>query len=241
MARLSRLFAPGIAQHLIQRGIQGQPVFRDDEDYLQWQADMRESAREHHLAVHAYVLLPDHFHLLATAPSAQALSAAMQALGRRYVAHFNHKYKRNGTLWEGRYRSTLIEPGQYFHKCSQYIETHPVRIGLADEPGHYPWSSYAHHVGTTSDPLITDHDLYWSLGNTPFERQATYRLRFESALTGAELAALTAATNKGWAWGDETFLLQMEHQANRRVRPLARGRPRSNAANAPKAPKKGAN
>jgi putative transposase len=225
MARLPRLFAASQPQHVIQRGLQGQPIFSDDTDYLLFTQLLRDAVREHNLAVHAYVLMPNHLHLLVTPPDALATGKVLQAVGRRYVLHFNRKTGRSGSLWDGRYRSTLIDPARYLFFCSRYIELNPVRAGLVSEAKDYRWSSYAHHIGLQPNPLLTDHALYWALGNTPFERQGRYRALFEQELDAHALQQLRDATNKGWAWGDEAFLDQIGTASNRRLSPLAKGRP----------------
>jgi putative transposase len=220
MARLPRLAAAGYPHHVIQRGNDRQPVFREDADYARYLAWLRELATVHGVAVHAYVLMPNHVHLLVTPPTAQALSKMMQSLGRRYVRWFNDKYGRTGTLWEGRFRSSVIEAERYLLACSRYIELNPVRAGIVDSPESYRWSSYAHHAGMLVDPIVTDHSIVWALGNTPFERQTAYRRLFESELPWEELEALRAATNRGrplgvFGTGDRN-----------RTAPKPRGRPR---------------
>ncbi len=197
MARLARNVAAGQPHHVIQRGNNRQAIFVDDVDrrrYLDW---LGEIASEHQLSVHAYVLMPNHVHLLLTPPTSESLSRAMQALGRRYVRWFNDRHERSGSLWEGRFRSNVIDSDRYLLTCSRYIELNPVRAGLVGDPGHYRWSSYAHHVGVRIDHLISDHALMWGLGNTPFERQNAYQRLFEVALTTDDLDLLRKAANRG--------------------------------------------
>jgi putative transposase len=141
------------------------------------------------------------------------------------VPYFNRKYGRSGTLWQGRYQATVIEADRYFMACCRHIEVAPVRAGVAASPAEYPWSSYSHHAGVKPDPLITDHQLYWSLGNTPFEREAAYRNLAEQALTTKEIAVLEATILRGWALGSEKFKAALEKQTKRRVSPAKRGRP----------------
>lgn len=197
MARLPRLAAAGYPHHVIQRGNDRQAVFRETADYARYVDWLREIAAGHGVAVHAYVLMPNHVHLLATPPTEQALSKLMQSLGRRYVRWFNDKYGRSGTLWEGRFRSTVIEADRYLLACSRYIELNPVRAGIVNSPELYRWSSYAHHVGLLVDPLVTDHPLVWALGNTPFERQSAYRRLFDADLPSEVIDAVRASTNRG--------------------------------------------
>ncbi|HEY5799557.1 MAG TPA: transposase, partial [Burkholderiaceae bacterium] len=174
MARLPRLVVPNQPHHIIQRGNNRQAIFVDKDDYLTYLELLAGAIQEYKVAIHAYVLMPNHVHLLATPGDATGLARMMQWMGRRYVPYFNWKYKRLGGLYEGRYRTSIIDTEQYFMTCSRYIEQNPVRAGLASDLLAYPWSSYAHHIGMKTDPLITDHKLYWALGNTPFQREASY-------------------------------------------------------------------
>lgn len=225
MARLPRLIIPHQPHHIIQRGNDRQLIFRDADDYAVFLKWLREAAKSFKVAVHAYVLMSNHLHLLVSPSDQVGLGRMMQWIGRYYVPYFNKKYQRVGTLWQGRYKATVIDAEQYFMICSRYIELNPVRAGIVVNPADYLWSSYAHHVGTQSDPLITDHSLYWALGNTPFDREAAYRALVELGITDHEIATLNAATLKGWALGTEKFKVRIEKQANRRVRPARRGRP----------------
>lgn len=220
MARLPRLAAAGLPHHVIQRGNDRQPVFREDADYARYRGWLREVAATHGLALHAYVLMPNHVHLLVTPPTDAALSKAMQSLGRRYVRWFNDKYRRTGTLWEGRFRSTVIDADRYLLACSRYIELNPVRAGIVDAPQLYRWSSYAHHAGVLVDPLVTDHPLVWALGNTPFERQLAYRRLFEVDLAPELVQSIRSATNRGRALGVSS------DGGNTLTQPRPRGRPR---------------
>jgi putative transposase len=225
MARLPRLVVPHQPHHIIQTGIDRQVVFRDEDDYRAFLRWLREAARQFKLALHAYVLMPDHLHLLATPADATGLGRAMQWVGRQYVPYFNSRYSRAGTLWQGRYKATVIESGQYFLLCSKYIESKPVLDGLVSTPEEYVWSSYAHHAGIKPDPAITDHSLFWALGNTPFDREAAYRAVIEQGLSAQEIQALNEATQKGWALGSEPFKTALAKQIDRRVQPAKRGRP----------------
>ena len=225
MARLPRLVVPNQPHHLIQSGIDRQAIFRAPEDYSAFLGWLREAARQFKVAIHAYVLMPNHLHLLASPADATGLGRMMQWVGRHYVPYFNAKYQRVGTLWQGRYRATVIDAEKYFLPCSRYIELNPVRSGLADAPSEYPWSSFAHHTGARSDPLITDHLIYWGLGNTPFEREAAYQKIMEHSPADEEVNLLTESVLKGWALGSEKFKSALEKQAKRRVSPARRGRP----------------
>lgn len=226
MARLPRLTAPGLPHHLIQRGNNRQAVFLDEVDCARYLDELGELAEPHRLAIHAYVLMPNHVHLLVTPAEQRTLARVMQALGRRYVRWFNDRHQRTGTLWEGRYRSTVVESGRYLLACMRYIDLNPVRAGLVAEPAPYRWSSHAHHVGLRTDPLITEHAVYWALGNTPFERQLAYRGLFEHIQDPSELEAIRFATHRGWALGEGAFVGELSDRLGRRAAPVGRGRPR---------------
>ena len=226
MARLPRLTAPGLPHHLIQRGNNRQSIFLDEVDCVRYLDDLAELSALHGLAIHAYVLMPNHVHLLATPAASDTLARLMQALGRRYVRWFNARHRRTGTLWEGRYRSTVVESDRYLLACMRYIELNPVRAGLVDDAAAYRWSSHRHQLGQKVDPLITEHAVYWALGNTPFERQLAYRRLFEQGPEEGETEAIRAATNRGWALGEADFIEQIAAKAGRRANPIRPGRPR---------------
>jgi putative transposase len=226
MARLPRLTAPGLPHHLIQRGNNRQPIFVDEVDCLRYLDDLGELAQAHALVIHAYVLMPNHVHLLATPSASDTLARVMQALGRRYVRWFNDRHGRTGTLWEGRYRSTVIDSDRYLLACMRYIELNPVRAGLVDDAGAYRWSSHRHQLGLRADPLVTEHAVYWALGNTPFERQAAYRRLFEQGVPADEVEAIRSATQRGWALGQADFVASIAAGAGRRASPIRPGRPR---------------
>lgn len=225
MARTSRIVIPNLPHHIIQQGNDRQPIFRDEEDYQVFHAWMREAARQFKVAIHAYVLMGNHLHLLATPSDAQGLARMMQLLGRFYVPYFNRKYDRTGTLWQGRFKTSVIESDPYFLSCSRHIEMLPVREGVVPHPADYKWSSYLHHVGDKPDSLIADHPLYWALGNTPFEREAAYKQFMQQPIPQDEVNSLGLTVGKGWTLGSEQFQIQLEKKINRRVRPGKRGRP----------------
>jgi len=230
MARLPRLTAPGLPHHLIQRGNNRQAIFADEVDCVRYRGDLAELAAVHGLAIHAYVLMPNHVHLLATPAGQDTLARFMQALGRRYVRWFNARHRRTGTLWEGRYRSTVVETDRYLLACMRYIELNPLRAGLVDDPAAYRWSSHRHQLGLTVDPLITEHAVYWALGNTPFERQLAYRRLFEQGPQDEEIEAIRKATQRGWALGEGGFIEEIAAKAGRRATPVRPGRPRKSIA-----------
>lgn len=229
MVRSARLIAPGHPHHLIQRGIDGRQIFQDDADYQVFLDWLCKAARQFKVALHAYVLMPDHLHVLATPSDEVGLARMMQWVGRYYVPYFNRKYERAGTLWQGRYRTTVIDSENYLLVCMRYIELNPVRAHLVADPVRYRWSSHAHHIGTASNPLITDHELYWALGNTPFEREAAYQALFESALSANQLAELAETRMNGRALGSDQFKQRLERQTDRPVLVRRPGRPAKNS------------
>lgn len=225
MARLPRLTVPGYPHHVIQRGNNRQAIFATAADYQMLLDLLDENARKFGVALHAYVLMTNHFHLLATPSTLEALPQMMQAVGRRYVRYFNDRQARSGTLWEGRYRSTLIDTERYLLACMAYIDLNPVRAGLVSDPKDYPWSSHGHHVGLRPDRLITPHPLYWALGNTPFAREAAYAELVAAGISSEQQDALTQSALRGWALGDEKFVADLQRRTERRVQKNQAGRP----------------
>lgn len=234
MARSARLVVPGQPHHLIQRGNDRALIFRDDADYRTFLDWLSSAARQFSVALHAYVLMPNHLHLLATPADNTGLARMMQWVGRYYVPYFNRKYERVGTLWQGRYKTTVIDSECYLMVCMRYIELNPVRAHLLTDAAQYRWSSYAHHIGAHADPLVTDHALYWALGNTPFAREAAYRALFEQALSVRQISELAEVSMNGRALGSDQFKRQLEQQTERRVLMGRRGRPAKEAGSSRK-------
>lgn len=229
MARLSRLYFPGCAQHVIQRGNNREPCFYDEADYKAYLSFLKEAAVKYQVAIHAFVLMTNHVHLLATPRDKQGISRMMQAQGRKYVQYFNYMYGRTGTLWEGRYKSTLVDTDNYLLTVYRYIELNPVRAGMVSHASEYPWSSYQHNVLGKPIQLLTPHSLYRQLGNTGEERQSAYRSLFRGKMAERDLTAIREATNKAWALGDDRFKAKIEAKTGRRSVPLGRGGDRKSA------------
>ena len=229
MARLPRLTLPGFTHHVIQRGNNRQAIFATGADYQMMLALLEENSRKFGVAIHAYVLMSNHFHLLVTPQTQEGLPQMMQAIGRRYVRYFNDAQHRSGTLWEGRYKSALIQSERYLLACMVYIDLNPVRAGLAATPADYPWSSHAHYAGLRIDKLITPHSLMWELGNTPFAREAAYADLVQAGVNPAQQAALTDSTLRGWALGEPDFVADLQEKTERRVSKRGAGRPVSNS------------
>lgn len=226
MARLPRLILPGQPHHVILRGNNRQAIFFSDHDRQHMLATLAEVAALYGVSIHAYVLMDNHLHLLLTPPAADALSRMMQALGRRYVAWFNTRHQRSGTLWEGRFRAGLIEGERHLLACMRYIELNPVRAGLCQDATQWTWSSAAHHLGLARSALVTEHELYWSLGNTPFEREHAYRELMGQGVTPAEQALFTDAALRGRPVGSATFLQPLADAHPKAALKRPRGRPR---------------
>jgi len=225
MARLPRLSLAGYAHHLIQRGNNRQAIFASDADRRTMLDLLSEHAKQWNVAVHAYVLMDNHFHLLATPSTDVGLAKMMQAVGRRYVRYFNDRQKRTGTLWEGRFKSSLIQTERYLLACMAYIDLNPVRAGMVEQPGDYTWSSYANHAGQRQEPWLTPHPLYWELGNTPFAREIAYANLVQSGIASVQQTALTDATLRGWALGEPEFVADLQKRTPRRVIKTTAGRP----------------
>jgi len=214
---------------LVQRGVAGQPAFRDEADFQLMLAELRGLGRRHAVSIHAYALMPDNFYLLLTPADAWALSLSMQALGRRYVREFNQRHGRSGTLWQARFRCTVIDPERFLLPCSLFIELGPARAQLVADANQYPWSSLPHHLGLRVDPAISEHAEFWKLGNTPFERQAEYRRLSEAGVPEPDVVRIHHAVEHGWALGDAAFLRELGSRTGRRLAPLPVGRPRRSA------------
>ncbi len=229
MPRLPRYALPGQPQHVIHRGNNRQRIFRAEDDYRRLLQVLEEAAEAHACDIHAYVLMPNHIHLLATPRRAESLPKLFQQLGRKYVQYFNRRHRRTGTLWEGRYRATVIDSERYFLTCARYIELNPVRAGLVSDPAGYRWSSYRTNAGGEVDPLVTEHPLYRALGNSLDARRSAYRALFRTAIDLETLEDIREATNKAWALGSERFKTEVAGLSGRRAEPLPRGRPKSEA------------
>jgi putative transposase len=225
MARLPRLYAPAIAQHIVQRAAVGRRLFMDTDDYAIFIDLLRDAARTHGLSIHAFVLLPQRLELVATPASRESTARTLQAVARRFVPRINQKSALAGTLWQGRFRSTLIDADDYLLAVMRYVESRPVAEGLVPEPADWHWSSFAHHVGHGAQSIIMDHAIYWSLSDTPFERQAVYRAMMDRGLDAALAERIGKAAELGWALGGERFVASLKEVANRRPHPAPRGRP----------------
>lgn len=199
--RQPRFVVPGQPLHVVQRGNNRSAIFAAEVDYEAFCEWVTAACNRHGCLVHAYVFMTNHVHFLMTPTTTHGIGAVMQFIGRRYVPYFNRKHERTGTLWEGRYRATLIDSEQYLLACYRYVELNPVRAGLVAHPAQYRWSSYSANALGRDDPLIASHELYNALGSDDESRMAAYRALFHDALDDRTLSDIRKATNKGGALG----------------------------------------
>jgi putative transposase len=229
MARLPRYVIPGQPQHIIQRGNNRQVIFAAAADYQFFRDALVEAADKHDLAIHAYVWMTNHIHLLATPGNENSISKVFQSVGRKYVQYFNFTYRRSGTLWEGRYRSTVVDSEQYLLTLMRYIELNPVRAGMVAHPRDYAWSSYRFDSDGEKDPnsdWLTPHREYLRLGRSTEGRRSAYRQLFRAVIAKDDLQAIRERTHKGWALGGERFKAQIEALSGRPAASKGVGRPR---------------
>lgn len=230
MPRRARIILPDVPVHVIQRGIDRGACFFSDEDRRFYLDTLGGLARANGVAVHAYVLMANHVHLLVTSSAPKSLSALMKGLGQRYVQHVNRRYHRTGTLWEGRFRSCLVQAEAYFVACQRYVELNPVRAGMVPDPADYPWSSFAANAGAQPDPAITPHPLYLALGQTPETRAKAYQHLFTETLDPALVDSIRECTNGGFVLGKEPFQRQVAAMLGRRTWKGSPGRPEKQLA-----------
>jgi len=226
MARLTRVNPVGVPQHIVQRGNNRQICFGGEEDmkaYLNW---LKEYSIKHGVEIHAWVLMTNHVHLLCTPLSEEAISKMMQSIGRMYVRYYNYTYQRSGTLWEGRFKASLIDSERYLLELHRYIELNPVRAGMVKEPSEYSWSSYSCNGLGMESKLQTPHKLYLALGKTKQERLSIYSELFKVHVGVELLTEIRDSLNKGLALGGERFTTQIEALTNRRITPRKAGRPK---------------
>lgn len=226
MPRPTRIEVPGVPLHIVQRGNNRSVCFFSDLDRRFYLKCLREIAAARKCEIHAYVLMDNHVHILATPGAIGGASAMMQDLGRRYVRNVNSIHARTGTLWEGRFKSSLIDTERYFFTCHRYIELNPVRAGIVKLPGEYPWSSHNCYSKGVPDPLVTPHRIYAALGASTEARRAAFQAMFEGPVPDGDIERLRVAVNRGWALGSDEFLDTMEHKLGRSIRPPRRGRPK---------------
>ncbi len=228
MSRLTRVAPVGIPQHIIQRGNNRQVCFGSDEDmaaYISW---LKEYAKKYQVAIHAWVLMTNHVHLLATPYSEAGISKMLQSLGRRYVRYFNYTYQRSGTLWEGRYKASLVETECYLLELCRYIELNPVRANIVTDPADYSWSSHQCNALGKKSELLTPHERYLALGKSNHTRQTNYKSLFNVQVDNNEVVEdIRRCIQSGLAIGNSRFKEQIEQLTGLRVSARKRGRPKS--------------
>jgi putative transposase len=224
MARLPRLALAGHAHLVLLTAAQGKTLFADDTDRHSFVAVLAAALPEHRCALHAYALPAEQVLMLVTPAGDEGLSGLVQAIGRRYVAMFNRRHAHRGSLWEGRYRATIVEPGARTLDALLHID-----LLASAQAGGPAWSSAPHHLGQRRDPLLTDSPAYWQLGNTPFDREQAYRQRLADGLPAERAAALAAASHKGWPLGSDGFIAGLAARTSRPLAPRRRGRPAKSA------------
>lgn len=227
MARKPRFNLPGIPQHVIQRGNNREPCFFAEDDYHVYLEYLGKSAEKAGCEIHAYVLMTNHVHLLVTPLREFAVSGMMQALGRQYVRYVNQVYRRTGSLWEGRYKASLVDTERYVLTCYRYIELNPVRAGMTQTASEYGWSSYRATALGNADPVIMPHDEYLRLGQDDTERQYAYRELFRHHMDDYALHDIRQALNEELVLGSERFKDRIDEMVTRRVRRGEPGRPRA--------------
>ena len=226
MPRKPRFFLPGVPVHVVQRGHSREPVFFEDNDYLAYLRWLKEGAERYRVDVHAYVLMTNHIHILATAHDADGITRMMQYVGRHYVPYINHTYGTSGSLWEGRYKASLIHDEEYLLTCMRYIELNPVRADMVRSPAHYRWSSYRCNGQGKEDELVKPHAMYLALGRTRPSRQGMYKGLFKAHLDKGVLDDIRAAWQTGTPLGNDHFRQQIEDKLKCKVGQARRGRPK---------------
>jgi putative transposase len=229
MPRQPRLDLARVPQHVVQRGNDRQPCFFQNIDRLRYLDELREICLREGCDVHAYVLMTNHVHLLMTPSARGQVARAMQALGRRYVRYVNDRYRRTGTLWEGRYKACLVDSESYLLRCYRYIELNPVRARMVASAADYPWSSYASNAHGVANALIHQHPSYLILGANETGRCAAYRALLEQAITTDELDSLRLHLQRQHPYGTERFRASIEAQLSRRAGPAKTGRPKKSS------------
>jgi putative transposase len=220
------MYLPGIPAHVVQRGNNRQACFFSDDDYRLYLEILGQGLRRYGVALHAYVLMTNHVHLLMTPEYEDSVSRVMQHVGRLYVLHINRTYQRTGTLWEGRHKASLIDAERYLLACYRYIELNPVAAGMVKRPDDYPWSSYRCHAWGEADSLVVDHDRYRCLHIEQAGRQRAYRELFMTRLPDGDVHAIGEALAYNYPLGNHRFRDEIEGMLGRRVGFSRRGRPR---------------
>jgi putative transposase len=225
MPRRPRIHLDGVPLHVVQRGHNRTRCFFDASDYRSYLHWLSCALEQTQCALHAYALMPNHVHLLVTPSAAHAVPRLLMSLGRHYVQYVNRKYRRTGTLWDSRYKSSVIDSARYLIACQRYIELNPVRASLVAEPAESRWSSYRANALGYVDALLTPHSIYRALGSTSAEQKVTYRELFAGAVEESEVAEIRRALHQSQPLGDATFTQSVDNLTGIRRDPKRRGRP----------------
>ncbi|UTA46727.1 transposase [Simiduia sp. 21SJ11W-1] len=225
MPRKPRFYAPNIPYHIVQRGNNRSACFFASDDFGHYINTLHTALDEFNVRLHAYVLMTNHVHLLMTPADAQGISKVMQAVGRTYVKTINQRYRRTGTLWEGRHKSSAICSERYLLTCQRYIELNPVRAGMVKHPGDHRWSSFHANGGNKKIACIQPHPAYLALGKTCSERQHNYRELFKHQIPADQLHSLRDCIQHNYPMGDDRFKAELEAATNQKVGQLKPGRP----------------
>ena len=225
MPRKPRFVIPGVPVHIVQRGRSREPVFYDDADYQVYLSRLKEAAERYQCQIHAYVLMTNHIHLLATPSDTQGITRMMQYIGRHYVPYINHTYGGSGSIWEGRYKANLIQDESYLLTCMRYIELNPVRAKMVNTPTQYRWSSFHRNGQGKQDSIVIPHQMYQKLGKTEALRLATYKALFKAHIDDAELSDIRNAWQTGTPLGNDYFRQKVEEKLGCKVGQAKRGRP----------------
>jgi putative transposase len=231
--RKPRFFLPDVPAHVVQRGNNRQPVFYEESDYRAYREWLVEGAQRYGCAVHAYVLMTNHVHLLLTPQERDSASRLLQYVGRRYVPYVNHKYGRTGTLWEGRFKASIVDASQYLLSCYRYIELNPVRAGMVDAPSGYRWSSYRANAQGVGDPVVSPHHMYLGLGEDDQTRRSAYRRLFRGHVGEQHLDEIRGCLQTGTPLGNDRFREGIEQALKVKVGHARRGRPKRRERSTP--------
>ena len=226
MPRRARIHLDGVPLHIVQRGHNREPCFFAEDDYSSYLHWLSEALAAAECVLHAYVLMTNHVHLLLTPRRAEAVPRLVISLGRRYVQYINRTYRRTGTLWDSRYKSSLVQAETYLLACQRYIELNPVRAAMVEDPAHYRWTSYRANGLGQADARVTPHALYLALGRSEKERLGQYRSLFRTHLDRAAIDDIRLALNQSQPLGNARFYAKIEKMTGQRREARPRGRPR---------------
>ncbi len=230
MPRIARNVVSDIPYHIIHRGNNRQKIFFCDDDYKYFLSLLKEARKEYRCKLYSYVLMPNHIHLLMESPRvSENLAKSIKLIAQKCTQYINKIHKRTGTLWEGRFKSSLVSKDNYLLACSRYIEMNPVRADIVKEPEDYKWSSYRYKIEQEKGNILVDSDrdpVYMSLGKNDIERQRSYQKWFKESIPSQEWDLIRKAVNKGSVFGSSQFKEKLEKLLGRRLEIRDRGRPK---------------